>query len=57
MDLGKSMERMLTLDDRTFTRLLLHRKVTHQSRTLSSIPALCTLHLTPKSQTLNPYRL
>ena len=54
MDLGKSMERMLTLDDRTFTRLLLHRKVAHQSRTLSSIPALCTLHPTPKSQTLNP---
>jgi hypothetical protein len=27
MDLGKSMERLLTLDERTFTRLLLHRKV------------------------------
>jgi len=27
MDLGKSMERLLTLDQRTFTRLLLHRKV------------------------------
>jgi hypothetical protein len=27
MDLGKSMERLLTLDEKTFTRLLLHRKV------------------------------
>jgi hypothetical protein len=27
MDLGKSMERLLTLDEKTYTRLLLHRKV------------------------------